>query len=111
MPEFATRMEGITGSAIRAVFKLLAKGDIISFGGGNPSAESFPTEEIRSIVDSLLARDGANLLQYGPTEGYAPLRAPLLSTFLHPNACMWRKSRSCRSPALCRDLTCCAAFL
>ena len=84
MPEFATRMEGITGSAIRAVFKLLAKGDIISFGGGNPSAESFPTEEIRSIVDSLLARDGANLLQYGPTEGYAPLRRAIAQHILAP---------------------------
>ena len=42
MPAYAHRMDGITGSAIRELFKLLAKGDIISFGGGNPSASSFP---------------------------------------------------------------------
>lgn len=84
MPEFATRMDGITGSAIRAVFKLLAKGDIISFGGGNPSAESFPIEAVREITDSLLVNQGANILQYGPTEGYAPLRQAIAEHVLAP---------------------------
>lgn len=30
MPAYAHRMDGITGSAIRELFKLLSKGDIIS---------------------------------------------------------------------------------
>ena len=54
MPAYAHRMDGITGSAIRELFKLLAKGDIISFGGGNPSASSFPVEDVRRITDDLL---------------------------------------------------------
>ena len=54
MPAYAHRMDGITGSAIRELFKLLSKGDIISFGGGNPSSSSFPVEQVKEITDYLL---------------------------------------------------------
>ncbi len=84
MPAFARRMDGITGSAIRELFKLLAKGDVISFGGGNPSASSFPVEEIRRISDALLAQQGQSVLQYGATEGYAPLRCAIAQHMLAP---------------------------
>lgn len=84
MPAYAHRMDGITGSAIRELFKLLAKGDVISFGGGNPSASSFPVEDIRKITDELLAEKGPVLLQYGPTEGYAPLRKAISQYLLEP---------------------------
>lgn len=53
MPAYAHRMDGITGSAIRELFKLLSKGDIISFGGGNPSSSSFPVEQVKEITDYL----------------------------------------------------------
>ena len=39
---FASRFEGISGSAIREIFKLLAVPGMISFAGGNPSPESLP---------------------------------------------------------------------
>ena len=84
MPAYAHRMDGITGSAIRELFKLLAKGDIISFGGGNPSASSFPVEDVRRITDDLLATKAEQLLQYGATEGYAPLRAAISEHMLKP---------------------------
>lgn len=53
MPAYAHRMDGITGSAIRELFKLLSNGDIISFGGGNPSSSSFPVEQVKEITDYL----------------------------------------------------------
>ena len=84
MPAYAHRMDGITGSAIRELFKLLAKGDIISFGGGNPSASSFPVEDVRRITDDLLATKAEQLLQYGAPEGYAPLRAAISEHMLKP---------------------------
>lgn len=84
MTQFAQRIDGITGSAIREIFKLLAKGDIISFGGGNPSADSFPVEDVRTITDELLKVHGASLLQYGPTEGYAPLRRGIAEKMFAP---------------------------
>ena len=39
---FADRFNGISGSAIREIFKLLAVPGMISFAGGNPSPDLFP---------------------------------------------------------------------
>lgn len=44
--EISNRLSGVHGSMIRELFKLGASKDIISFGGGNPSAETFPCKEI-----------------------------------------------------------------
>ena len=57
----ANRMQGVSGSAIRELFKLLGDPNIISFGGGNPAKECFPKEEIRAITDELL-RDKSDIL-------------------------------------------------
>ncbi|HWQ59169.1 MAG TPA: PLP-dependent aminotransferase family protein [Clostridia bacterium] len=84
MPQFAKNLDGITGSAIRDLFKLLCAGDIISFGGGNPSASSFPVDQIRRILDDLIELKGCELLQYGATEGYVPLRAAVSEHMLKP---------------------------
>ena len=50
---FADRFEGVTGSAIREIFKLLARPGMISFAGGNPSESALPdrkkhTSELQS---------------------------------------------------------------
>ena len=70
---FAKRMEPITGSAIRELLKLTAKPGMISFAGGNPGNFSLPEKEVAEIIQELLETKGKNMLQYGPTEGYAPL--------------------------------------
>ena len=49
--QIAERMKGVSGSAIRELFKLLGDPAIISFGGGNPSKTCFPKEEIRNITN------------------------------------------------------------
>ena len=80
MPAYAHRMDGITGSAIRELFKLLSKGDIISFGGGNPSSSSFPVEQVKEITDYLLNEKAEQMLQYGAvtTPAGLPLAARLV---------------------------------
>ena len=75
---FASRFEGISGSAIREIFKLLAVPGMISFAGGNPSPESLPGETCGKIAEELLREKGRVLLQYGATEGYAPLKESLV---------------------------------
>lgn len=72
---FAEHMKGITGSAIRDIFKLLGKPGMISFAGGNPSMRALEPEVIRSIAGEAFDRYGANILQYGATEGLPGLRA------------------------------------
>lgn len=78
MNQFAGRFDGISGSAIREIFKLLANPDIISFAGGNPSADSFPKEALAEIAKTALLENGEWILQYGPTKGYAPLMEEIL---------------------------------
>jgi len=69
---FADRFDGISGSAIREIFKLLAKPGMISFAGGNPAAEALPDVECAELAREALLTDGKRILQYGATEGYPP---------------------------------------
>ncbi|MBQ9262835.1 MAG: PLP-dependent aminotransferase family protein [Clostridia bacterium] len=75
---FASRFDGISGSAIREIFKLLAVPGMISFAGGNPAASALPDIQMAEIAKELLLDKGKILLQYGATEGYAPLRESLV---------------------------------
>lgn len=70
---FADRAASLQGSAIREMFKLLGKPGIISFAGGAPAPHLFPTEELSEIAAEIIKNNGAVALQYGVTEGYAPL--------------------------------------
>lgn len=71
---FADHMRPLTGSAIREIFKLLAKPGMISFAGGNPSMSALEPDVISEISQEVLAKHGASLLQYGATDGFAPFR-------------------------------------
>ena len=74
---YASRFDGISGSAIREIFKLLAVPGMISFAGGNPAASALPDEACAELARELLLEKGKTLLQYGATEGYGPLRESL----------------------------------
>ncbi len=72
--KFSDRVKHLEASAIREIFKLLAKPGIISFAGGAPDPNLFPKKEFAEIAKEILEKDGNTALQYGITEGYAPLR-------------------------------------
>ena len=74
---FAARVEGVSGSAIRELFKLTSRPGVISFGGGNPSPAALPDEIVADICRELVATNGKVLLQYGMTEGLPALRESL----------------------------------
>ncbi len=65
---------GMRSSAIRDLLKLTARPDMISFAGGLPAPELFPAEELSAAGERALAEAPLAALQYGPTEGYGPLR-------------------------------------
>ncbi len=73
MNRFADRVKDLKGSAIREVFKQLGKPGIISFAGGLPAPELYPAAEMGEIAENILRSNGTAALQYGITEGYAPL--------------------------------------
>ncbi len=68
--QYAHRFDGISGSAIREIFKVIAQPGMISFAGGNPSPEALPEKLVSEIAADVLATDGKAILQYGATEGY-----------------------------------------
>ncbi len=74
---FAKRFDGITGSAIREILKLMATPGMISFGGGNPASSALPEDTVSRLCQKVLRENGKNILQYGTTEGYAPLKESL----------------------------------
>jgi len=51
---------------------------MISFAGGNPDPQSFPVDLFYECA-SILKEQGKDVLQYGTTEGYAPLKEFLCS--------------------------------
>ncbi|MDW5299379.1 MAG: PLP-dependent aminotransferase family protein [Sedimentibacter sp.] len=71
---FSDRANGLKASAIRELLKLTEMPEVISFAGGLPAPELFPVERIKEIFSEVMDRDGRAALQYGPTEGYRPLR-------------------------------------
>jgi len=72
--KFSDKVKHLEASAIREIFKLLAKPGIISFAGGAPDPNLFPKKEFAEIAKEILENQGNVALQYGVTEGYAPLR-------------------------------------
>ncbi|MCI3918667.1 PLP-dependent aminotransferase family protein [Paenibacillus sp. TRM 82003] len=65
-------------SAVRDILKLTQTANMISLAGGLPAEESFPAEALKEAYGRVFAR-GAAALQYGLTEGVAPLREWLVA--------------------------------
>lgn len=71
---FAPRTARMKASEIRELLKLLDRPGILSFAGGIPDANLFPTVEFAEAYASALAENAAQALQYSASEGYLPLR-------------------------------------
>lgn len=70
----ATRTQRMTRSVIRELLKFSQMPGVISFAGGLPAPEVFPVREFRESSSFVLEECPARALQYGRSEGYAPLR-------------------------------------
>lgn len=67
-------------SAIRRMGTVVAgEADVVSFAPGYPDPLSFPWGDLREIGQRLLSGADTDVLQYGPTRGYAPLIESLVS--------------------------------
>jgi len=61
-------------SEIRELLKVTQDPEIISFAGGLPSPQSFPIQDLKGIVQTVLDHHGKVALQYGATQGINELR-------------------------------------
>ena len=72
--QFSAAMRDMKPSAIREIFKSLGQPGAISLAAGNPAPESFPADRMAKVAADIFASNATAALQYGTTEGYAPLR-------------------------------------
>jgi 2-aminoadipate transaminase len=73
--KFAERTAHLRASTIREMLKVTQQPDVISFGGGLPAPELFPTAAIADATRQVMERRGAEALQYSVTEGIPEMRA------------------------------------
>ncbi|MEP7286348.1 MAG: PLP-dependent aminotransferase family protein [Chloroflexota bacterium] len=78
---FADRTDRMRGSAIRELLKLLDTPEVISFAGGIPANEALPAHEVAEACNRILETNAVTALQYGPTEGYNPLREQIVEMY------------------------------
>lgn len=61
-------------SVIRELLKIANKPEVISFAGGLPAPQTFPTEQMAEIAQRVIRENSKTALQYGPTEGLPELK-------------------------------------
>jgi 2-aminoadipate transaminase len=72
--QFAARTAHLRVSTIREMLKVTQQPDVISFGGGLPAPELFPTAAIAAAARAVMERLGSAALQYSVTEGIPEMR-------------------------------------
>ena len=70
----ARRAQALGGGEITAILALAGATDVITFSGGFPDPQTFPSDILAGLAAKLIAQDAAVALQYSATEGLAGLR-------------------------------------
>ncbi len=65
-------------SAIRELLKVISRPEIISFAGGLPDPDLFPTQDVADIMAEVVKTSPKEALQYGTTEGQGTLKKELV---------------------------------
>ena len=66
------------GEEILSRLTATAPQDALSFVMARPAQEFFPIDELQICVNAVLRREATEVLNLGPSDGYAPLREALL---------------------------------
>jgi 2-aminoadipate transaminase len=64
-------------NVIREILKVVAQPGMVSLAGGIPAPESFPLDIIQELTEIVVEKYASGAFQYGPTEGFWPLREAL----------------------------------
>ena len=75
---FSRAIRRSKASAIRELLKVTAMPEIISFAGGLPAPELFPTKDVEEIIQYVMKKHTREALQYGTTEGQNSLKDEII---------------------------------
>ena len=66
---YAERTHGLTVSAVRALFAVANRPEVVSLAGGMPNIADLPREAIGEAISSLIRERGTQAMQYGSGQG------------------------------------------
>src|SRR5260370_34090684 len=70
-------VEIVKSSAIRGRLRYGTDLSVISFGGGYPDPQLFPSDKLHAVYEILLTKDAPRALQYTVSDGIPELRAQI----------------------------------
>ena len=71
---YAARAHGMTASAIRALFAVANRPEVVSLAGGMPNITDLPLDAVGSVLNELVLTDGRRAMQYGSGQGEPAIR-------------------------------------
>src|SRR5512132_2617880 len=71
---YAARAHGMTASAIRALFAVANRPEVVSLAGGMPNITDLPLDVVGSVLNDLVLNDGRRAMQHGSGQGEPAIR-------------------------------------
>jgi len=90
---FARAAQGPGVGSLLQIYRVATSHEGISLAGGYPASELMPVEAFAAAMEETLRERGAEVLSYGPTAGYGPLRETIA-------AAMSRKGSPCDASSI-----------
>lgn len=75
---YAQRARTLSASAIRALFAVASRPEVVSLAGGMPYVQALPMDQMADIAATVIRSRGAQALQYGSGQGDVRLREQIL---------------------------------
>jgi 2-aminoadipate transaminase len=83
LQRYASRVQGMSASEIRALFAVASRPEIVSFAGGMPATSALDLEAVEDVVARVIRDAGATALQYTGGQGRVELRERLVEIMEH----------------------------
>ena len=79
---YAARTHTMTASAIRALFAVANRPEVVSLAGGMPNIADLPLDVVGDIFQTLVLSDGRRAMQYGSGQGEPMVRDAIREVML-----------------------------
>ncbi|WP_114558345.1 aminotransferase-like domain-containing protein [Desertihabitans aurantiacus] len=71
---YAARTHGTTASAVRSLFEVANRPEVVSLAGGMPNIADLPLDVIADNLAAMIGKEGPRAMQYGSGQGEPALR-------------------------------------
>lgn len=75
---YSQRAQGLTSSAIRALFAVASRPEVVSLAGGMPYVNALDADQFADLTARVIREQGTTALQYGSGQGDPKLREQIL---------------------------------